>query len=442
MKKYWKLIVILSIVPFGIEMLWTLYNTYIPIYLQSGNAAFDAQNVSTTFGFGLGATATGFILTLDNILGLIVGPFIGMWSDRIKGQWGKRLPFVVIGIMIAAAGFALLPVAPTLISPDNNGNFSQLIGIFTLFIISALAVIIGYAMNSTLMEAIRWDNIPSEFRSKAKGAFSVITALGGIIALIFGASLYRMYQPLPFWVTAGILIVGVVLWIRFLKPGKDSTPEAVEHSMGVKDIFSGIKILPKEHGRSLIFLILSAFSVYTGVAIMEAFFTSYGVSVLEMQEADASNMFAVMFLAFLIFAVPVGYLSARFGRKRMVIVGLAMMTLISILLLFAQSITIIIVALVVFGISWAFIQINIPVMFVDTPPDDNSIGTYTGIGGMSTTLGFILGPVLGGALVEATGTNYNNIWVIQPIVYVIAILLMTQVTKGEMRKLDISSNAS
>ena len=442
MKKYWKQIVILTIIPFGFEMLWSLYNTYVPIYLQSGNPAFDVQKVSTTLGFGLGATFTGFIMTLDNIAALILGPLVGMWSDRLKSRWGKRLPFILFGIPVAALGFALLPVGPMLISVENNGNFSQLAGVFTLFIISALAVVAGWSVNNTIVSAMRWDIIPSEFRSKANGIMSVVAALGGIVALVIGAGLYKIYRPLPFWITAGIVLVGAILWVAYLKPDKNAKAETTDSAVGIKDLFNGIKVLPKEHGRSLIFLILATLSTFIGIAILQAFFTSYGVSVMKMEEAKVSNLFAILFLAFLVFAVPAGFLAGRFGRKRMVIIGLAVMTLCSFVVLFMQQTTITIVALVIMGMSYAIIQVNVPVMFVDTPPDDRSIGTYTGIGLLSLMLGYVLGPILGGALVEATGTNYNNIWVIQPAVYVIAMLLMTQVTKGEARKVKTSSDVS
>jgi maltose/moltooligosaccharide transporter len=102
-----------------------------------------------------------------------------------------------------------------------------------------------------------------------------------------------------------------------------------------------------------------------------------------MQESNAANLLSVMFLSFLVFAVPAGFLSERFGRKRMVIVGLTVMVLTSILVLFSQDITLIPISLVFFGMSWTFIQVNVPVMIVDTPPDDNSMGTYKLISNIS-----------------------------------------------------------
>ena len=40
---------------FGTSVMWALYNTYVPIFLQAGNPAFDAKLAVQTMGFGLTA---------------------------------------------------------------------------------------------------------------------------------------------------------------------------------------------------------------------------------------------------------------------------------------------------------------------------------------------------------------------------------------------------
>ncbi|MCF7905121.1 MAG: hypothetical protein K9M49_08210, partial [Candidatus Marinimicrobia bacterium] len=64
----------------GTTILWGIYNAYVPIFLQAGREGFS--NTSGVDGFGMSATATGFIMTLDNIAALFILPFIGAWSDR------------------------------------------------------------------------------------------------------------------------------------------------------------------------------------------------------------------------------------------------------------------------------------------------------------------------------------------------------------------------
>ena len=93
----------------GVTLLWGLYNAYIPIFLQSGRP--DFSSTAGVAGFGLSATATGFVMTLDNIAALFILPFVGAWSDRIRTKIGRRKPFIAIGAPLAFIGFIGIPFA-------------------------------------------------------------------------------------------------------------------------------------------------------------------------------------------------------------------------------------------------------------------------------------------------------------------------------------------
>jgi hypothetical protein len=45
----WKQMLVAALVPASAELVWVLYNTYVPLWLQAGNANFSS-NLS---GFGL-----------------------------------------------------------------------------------------------------------------------------------------------------------------------------------------------------------------------------------------------------------------------------------------------------------------------------------------------------------------------------------------------------
>jgi MFS-type transporter involved in bile tolerance (Atg22 family) len=82
------------------------------------------------------------------------------------------------------------------------------------------------------------------------------------------------------------------------------------------------------------------------------------------------------------------------------------------------------------GIAWALININSLPMVVDmTVPE--RIGTYTGLYYLFSTLAAIIGPNLGGWIVQLTGSNYNNVMLYAPVFLVIAFVLMMFVHRGE-----------
>lgn len=76
---------------FLIMAFWQAYDTIIPKIL--------------TDKFGLSQTASGFVMALDNILGLFILPLFGAISDKHEGKLGKRTPYILVGTLLAAVMF-------------------------------------------------------------------------------------------------------------------------------------------------------------------------------------------------------------------------------------------------------------------------------------------------------------------------------------------------
>jgi MFS family permease len=152
-------------------------------------------------------------------------------------------------------------------------------------------------------------------------------------------------------------------------------------------------------------------------------------------------------LIFVIFALPSGYIGGRFGRRRTIITGLLLMTLVilSIFLLPAATLTlqltklpvlgvvpVIGVLLMVAGAAWALININSLPMVVDMT-DAARLGTYTGLYYLFSTLAAIAGPNVNGWIIQLTGRNYNSTMMIAPLFLLAALFLMVGVRRGEAR---------
>ena len=71
-----------------ISMFWGVYDVVVPKML-----------VNT---FGLGHTASGVVMALDNVFALFMLPFFGSLSDKCTSKYGKRTPFIVFGTIAAA----------------------------------------------------------------------------------------------------------------------------------------------------------------------------------------------------------------------------------------------------------------------------------------------------------------------------------------------------
>ncbi|MBR4703388.1 MAG: MFS transporter [Oscillospiraceae bacterium] len=97
MKLNYKRTVCVGFAFFLISAFWQAYDSIIPLIL--------------TGKFGLSQTFSGIVMALDNILALFLLPLFGAISDRHRGRFGRRTPFIVLGTVVAAVAFILLSLA-------------------------------------------------------------------------------------------------------------------------------------------------------------------------------------------------------------------------------------------------------------------------------------------------------------------------------------------
>jgi MFS family permease len=413
---------------FSTSVMWAVYNTYVPIFLQAGSPGFEAS----TLGFGLSATLTGFIMTLDNIAAFFIQPIMGALSDRTYTRIGRRMPYIVAFAPIAVLAFALIPLAPRMIPPQLNGQVGQLTGPF-VFLIAALGVmLLAMAAFRTPVIALMPDLVPSPLRSKANGVINLMGGLGGVLAFLVGGVLYGIYRPLPFWVGGVITLIAVAILFWKVKEPQELVDTAATREKGL-GVFYALRDVPRENVRSLTLLILAIFFWFVGYNAIETFFSSYGVATLGVTESTASMILSVAYITFIAFSIPSGFIATRFGRRRTIIVGLVVFAALLVVAFFTPTVPAIVGLLAVGGVAWSLVNINSLPMVVDTSPSEASLGTYTGLYYVAGTLAAVVGPILNGWVIDLTGNNYNMIFLVTPGFFVLAVLCMLGVTKGEAK---------
>jgi maltose/moltooligosaccharide transporter len=434
-KLSWRNIILAATLPAVLEVIWQLYNTYVPLFLQAGNPAFTEAGAKT-LGFGLGPALTGFILVFDNIAGLFISPLVGAWSDSLRTRWGRRMPFILFGIPVAVAAFIVIPLIPLGIKPELNGQTGQLTGLLVPFILSLIVVLVAFAIVRPIADVLMFDITPSKHRSTANGVAGAIAGFLVVLTALGGAALYDVYGPLPFWIAAGLAIIILLLtWVWIKEPEElASAKELAGEPFNLKGIVKFLRDLPQEHSRSLMFLLLSNLLAYVALAQMQAFLSSYGVFSLGMEVSSAAMLVAIPAIAFMVMAVPAGLLSNKIGRKTTQIIGLVGYAIGALVIYLFPTATMLNVGLLICGLTWPLANVVQVAMIVDSAPVETLMGTYTGLRQIAVTLGFIIGPVLGGSLVQAMGNNYRWVWLIMFVFLVLATVAILPVTKGEAKK--------
>ena len=397
---------------FGVSVLWSLYNTYVPILLEQK--------------FALDAAAIGFFMSLDNIAALFIQPPVGAWSDRLRTKLGRRLPFILVGAPIAALAFGLVPLANAL----------------PVFVACTVTTILAMAFWRTPVVALMPDVTPSRLRSQANGIINFMGGLGLVLGTSIGAMLVKQNQAYPFWFGSFLVLVAAALVLIFVREPKvyENNPNAEKPHMwkSLKDLFTS------KHGDA-IRIFLAIFFWFIAYNAIEAFLSLYGINHLGLDESGAGKLITSVGFSFLLFSIPAGFIGAKLGRRKTIGIGLIIMILVMLSVYLLPKETLIqahgklpllgdlmnlTILLLLAGIGWACININSLPVVVDLT-DPIHIGTYTGLYYLFSTLAAIAGPNINGWMVKLTGNNYSSIFIIGPIFMAAAFAMVFGMHDGE-----------
>ncbi len=396
---------------FGVSVLWSLYNTYVPILLEQK--------------FALDAAAIGFFMSLDNIAALFIQPPVGAWSDRLRTRLGRRLPFILVGAPIAAVAFGLVPLANTL----------------PLFVACTVTTILAMAFWRTPVVALMPDVTPSRLRSQANGIINFMGGLGLVLGTSIGATLVKQNQAYPFWFGSLLVVLAAALVLIFVREPKvyENNPNAEKPNMwkSLKELFTS------KHGDA-IRIFLAIFFWFIAYNAIEAFLSLYGINHLGLDKSGAGKLITSVGFSFLLFSIPAGFIGAKLGRRKTIGMGLLIMILVLLSVYFLPKELLIqahgklpilgdfmnlTILLLLAGIGWACININSLPVVVDLT-DPIHIGTYTGLYYLFSTLAAIAGPNINGWIVKLTGNNYASIFIIGPLFMAAAFAMVFGMHEG------------
>lgn len=378
----------------AISIIWSIYNAFVPVLYES---------------FVKSGLLLGLLMVTDNIIGITIQPWIAHRSDKTWNRLGRRMPYIVLAAPIGAVLFALIPFHTGLL----------------VLVLTALGMNLAMGLYRAPAVALMPDITPRPLRSQANGIINFMGGLGALIAFFVAAPLYRLNPQLPFLLAAGlVLVVVAILWWRIKEPktlaGQKETRD-LPFLQAVTSVF-------KPERRSALYLLLAVFSWFIGYTGIEAFFTLYGVNVLGVDAAAGAFTMGFLALAFLVFAIPAGFISGKFGRRNTIRVGLTFLLVVFAAVFFVRSIWVIRGLFLLAGFAWALVNVNSYPMVVEMATDAET-GTYTGLYYFFSAGAAIVGPPLVGLLRDVFGFQYLFLYAIVPMLA--ALVLMGFVRGGE-----------
>lgn len=432
LKLNYKLTFKVALAFFGILMLWQVYNTYCPIILEAMLKE-------------LGLTETnyivGIIMALDNVAAIFIMPIFGRLSDKTKTRFGKRMPYIVIGMLLTIVTFPFI----ALMCMWNN--FAGVIAFMLLFLI----IMQSYRSPAV---ALMPDLTPKPLRSGANGIVNLVGYMGGVFATVLGmfsifklnsqSSLNEIQNKViwPFIVCTAVLIVVLVLMIIFIKENNllNQTREDVLYGEKLSDtheIINEDNVLSKKDKRNL-FIILAAIVLwYMGFNSFETFGSLFFKNVVgdsTMYSTMAMVLSIVSIVTFIFFST----ISNRIGRKLSIIIGLvaiaialASVALVSILpnITFVDEEANVMIGWKIFfigmsvliGFGWALVNVNSFPMVVEYSNTKN-LGKFTSFYYISSMIAQSITPIVVGLIMDFNTLGQRLLFVYASSLMVLSII--------------------
>ncbi len=403
----------------GISVIWPIFNQFIPIFLQAGNPEFERQlleagrELPQVVGFGLTPALALFVMTWDNLLNVFIQPWVGAKSDRTWNRFGRRKPWILIGAPIAVVGFTLIPFAQSAVA------------------IAVFILITNFGMALFRSPTVAWlgDLFLPNDRSKANGIINLMGGIGGLLAFFGGGYLFNNYGRAAPFIGGAILMVAALLvaLLRVKEPPQIESEEQPEDA----GVLANLRTVATAVDKSGLYVLLGILLWFMAFNALEAGLSSFAVFTLGISPGNASIFAGFVTITFILAALPAGFLGTRYGRRIIILIGLIGLTVTFALGFFLiQEAISFVIALIVTGVFWALVNVNSLPLVYDYG-DERKIGAYTGLYYFSSQLAAVLGPTLGGIVVDTLSDQYRWLFVFSMVFMALAWVVMTRVRKPE-----------
>jgi MFS family permease len=339
----------------------------------------------------------GAVIASEGVFALALPYLAGALSDSAPSKWGgvfgRRGRMLVLGAPIMALALVLI---------------AALDGFWRL---SAAAVMYFFALHLYMgpLRALLTDATPEEDWGKIQGIMGA-THVGGVgFGLVAGGLLYSIWEPLPFLVAAGLVLVltGVTLLAARrlgqtgVDGGKGGADDGDEEPNGAREQavreFRFWRELAREPQTRR--FLMGNILWNAGVEGIRPYIFLFATVALGITVATASLAMAGFLAAAGLGSVLVGYFGDPWGRPRVLILGAVIAGVAMMPGLFIRDLLPLIIILIPAGFGAAAL-ISLPYAVFEGMVGDEDVGRSTGAFYMSVGMARVIAPLVVGAAID------------------------------------------
>ena len=412
---------------------WQLWNLSFGFFGVQIAYSLQSANISRIFAtLGADPHNLSFFWILPPLMGMIVQPLVGKYSDRTWCRFGRRIPYLFLGSLIAVAVMCLLP---------NAGNFNLAFKgamIFGLISLMLLDTSINMAMQPFKM--LVGDMVREEQKSKAYSIQSFLVNAGGFVGFLFpflfawaGIANTAPDGQIPdtvkysFYIGAAILILCVLfttLKVKEMPPKEYAEFHGIDTQktdVNAPGMFTLLKNAPSAFWTvGLVqFFCWAAFLymwTFTNGAIAE---TVWGTTDVKSEGYQAAgNWVGILFGIQSVGSVLWALVIPKFKNiKTAYVVSLLIGAAGFASVFFVRDPYLLFVSFIMIGVAWAA-MLAVPFTLLTNSLSGEHIGTYLGLFNGTICLPQIVAAACGGMLLKLVGGAQVNMFIVAGVLLV------------------------
>lgn len=246
-----------------------------------------------------------FLVALNRLFGFLVQPYVAWKSDRIRTRWGRRRPFLILGLPGTCLALLLLGVMPFIFEGESRHALPTLI----LLLIANVGLQFFQDVNWGSQEPLYADTFRHQVLGRAVAIRSYAIQFVYLFMNYFAMKWADTNELIPYLCAAGLVIMSFVMVMWVIKEREFPPPENVKRYNPLAHL--GLLF------RNSDYLKVSLIGAF-GLMLPAAFYLFHPLFVtrtLGLTKSQLGEALAVVPIVALAVSYPAGYLVDRYGPK-------------------------------------------------------------------------------------------------------------------------------
>jgi MFS family permease len=356
-----------------------------------------ALKVNSLVGIEQAPSSLALVTGLGSLLSIVANPFFGRLSDRTTSSWGRRRPWMIVGLTGGCAGILTIALAPNI-----------------------PVVLVGWCTTQVFFNALLAAMIavlPDQVPPAQRGTVSGILAICLPVASVAGTFLVQLFDQNQLTMLLAPCAAGGIVVLVFAARLDDRPLDPADRPPWSLREFAGTFYVDPRASPDFAWAFASRFLLVMAYAFLVTYQAYYLLEHIGSTEADVPDQIfggtLVQSVTLVAAALLAGRLSDRTGRRKIFVAvaagvyGIAMLVIGG-----ATSVNGYLVGMAIGGLGFGTYMAVDLALVVDVLPDLEHPAKDLGVLNIAGALPFTLAPGVAPAILAASGADYGVLFTV------------------------------